>query len=76
MCGVVGHVDHLLDADQLAQLLDDLLDDRFVAAGRQHEREKAGIERGVDRERVDVEAAAGEEPDDARELAEAILDEN
>ena len=39
-------------------------------------REKARIDRDVDGQRVDVEAASGEETDHASQLAEAILDED
>ena len=34
------------------------------------------VGRDVDGQRVDVEAAPGEETDDARQLAEAVLDQN
>ena len=76
MCRVVGHVDDLFHADELAELLHDLLDDGFVAARREHDPRERGIDRDVDRERVDVEPAPGEEADHARELAETVLDEN
>src|SRR5262249_54290031 len=73
---LVGHLDDLLHADELAKLLDDLLDDRVAAARREHDLRKRRVGRHVDRERVDVEAAPREERDDARELPKAVFDQD
>ncbi len=73
---VVGHLDDFLHADQLAELLDDLLDDGVIAARRQDDFGKCGIGGHVDRQRVDVEPSAGKEADHPRQLAKTIFDEH
>ena len=75
-CARVGEVDDLDDADELVELLLDLLEHLVVAARHQRDARDGGIERLGDRQALDVEAAAAEQPGDARQHAELVLDQD
>src|SRR3954454_18867307 len=70
------HVADLEDVDQLVQLLGHLVDRVDGAVERQGDPGDAGVVGRADRERVDVEAAAREEPGDPRQHARFILDQD
>jgi hypothetical protein len=74
--GGVGEVDHLDDGDQLVKLLLDLLERLVVTPGDERDARDGRVHGLGDREALDVEAAAAEEPRDAREDAELVLDQN
>ena len=67
---------HLDDADQLVELFVDLLDHLIVAVGHERDPRDSRIERFGDRQALDVEAPAAEQPGNAREHAELVLDED
>ena len=66
----VGHLD---DVDQLVELLDDLLEDPFVARGHDRHLRDRGVERRADRDGLDVEPPAAEQSRHPRQHAEFIF---
>ena len=71
--GQVGHLDHV---DELARLLDDLVDHGVGAAGHDRQARHGRIVRRRDRQRVDVVAARGEHPGQARQRAGFVLQQH
>ena len=72
----IGHpvkVDDLDDRHQLAQLLDDLFDDLFVAAGGDGHERNPVLKGGGHIERLDVETATAEQSRHTREDTRFIL---
>ena len=67
---------HVDDVDQFPQLLDAKVERGFIALEHGRDTRKRRIVRRRDVERVDVEAAAGKHPGDARQNAKLVLNED
>src|SRR5581483_2948431 len=69
----VGDLD---DVDELAGLLDDLVDDDVVAGRHERQARHRRIVRGRDRQRIDVVAARGEHAGHTRERTDFVLQQH
>ena len=73
----LGQVDHALHRHQPLELMADLLDHHRRAGGDDGDAREVLLVLGLrDREAVDIVAARGEQPDDAREHARLVVDQH
>ena len=72
----VGEVRHLDDVNKFVELLDDLFEDALISLRHDRHLRDGGVERGADRDGLDVEPPAGKQTRDTRQHAEFVFNKH